>query len=462
MAHVVGTQRIAAANEPEAVAAPLPVTSSTADLTLSGPATWDLSRQEEIALRLQAGVGVDVQHLHVFSNVGVVSLSPLSPTSADIVVRLSGKKFPQVVLVGVYDDQRRVFLWRRIAAAARPTLEVHSEPQLEVQVIVEPTHLYEERKYQVKTGAQGNAEVRLLLPPGVAEVTMHAEDAHGNAEDEMIAIDTPAFPLLMPVCLPQERKVVVVSTDPRGMPADLSALQFSADLLSFGDLKQLGAGVLEVAYEVDPSFTGRRDVETYVRLGNQQQSCRTQVVVLPPVGEVRVSGRVEPAFAGGLLLGVRTESVWNFARVAGVGAAVDFELPLRDRYGGGAIGLHAGAIFGLAHNTLTDTEDELRVSVGRYPLLVAARYLVPLGAWGVEGFARGGASLFAQRTTLFSTTQTKRAVVPQLGAGLGVFRHLIGWSIGLNLGFDYAPVSEAWVKGNAAGARASLGLRRQL
>lgn len=123
------------------------------------------------------------------------SAGTVANADEDTTFQLPKTSYPQVALIAAYDAVTRNPVVRRVLLIGSPTVEVLSEPNVKVTVVVG------ERTFgPALTDKKGLARLKIEVSPGVSSVKTLATDSYGNVTEGMIALNPPPFPRVLVLC----------------------------------------------------------------------------------------------------------------------------------------------------------------------------------------------------------------------------------------------------------------------
>lgn len=182
-------------------------------------------------------------------SVSVGTLGVPEPTSGDSwKVRFTPPvaRYPQTALLALVSRDGSHYAWARLELRGQATVELSSDPDVEVSVKVG-----EDVFGPVRTDAAGHAAVPVIVPPGVKQAESSAADSLGNVRKQSIPLDVPDTRALLCVGAPESTSgFLVFAADARGQPADNLRLLTEATTVSLTQTRAEGSGVYRVGFAV--------------------------------------------------------------------------------------------------------------------------------------------------------------------------------------------------------------------
>lgn len=214
------------------------------ELRIEAPAKLVLGAEREVELRIHAPSPLTAA---VTTNIG--SLSEPEPSGPDewrVRYTPPVTRYPQVAIFALVSADGAQLAWTRMALHGSATVELRSDPHVQVSVKVGDTTFG-----PVTTNARGTAAVAVVVPPGVTHAASTAKDALGNERVGSIPLDVPAITPLLSVCPPQDaRDFLVFAARADAEPAPDLSLRAEASTVTAGQISVAQPGVYRVALQV--------------------------------------------------------------------------------------------------------------------------------------------------------------------------------------------------------------------
>jgi hypothetical protein len=266
-------------------------------LALHGPAQLVLGEQASVPLRLSGEVPAD---LELYASVGRVS-GPVRTPQGEWLASYSppATEFPQVAIVVAASRDRQQIAWLAVPMSARPSVQLRSEARAELLVTVDGRAFG-----PVVADRKGRADLRIVVPPGVARATIHSRDAAGNASARSLELAPQAFSRLLALC-PNELddRLWLFAVEDSATPLQRAAfeLRTSAGTLSpaaqrapgvFISRLQAGSEVESEEAEISASLTGAPPAARCRAIIPHEAPSRLSITAAQPVFEAGRSGGV--------------------------------------------------------------------------------------------------------------------------------------------------------------------------
>ncbi|MET0389010.1 MAG: hypothetical protein ABW321_23755, partial [Polyangiales bacterium] len=155
-------------------------------------------------------------------------------------------RFPQVALLALVSRDGTQLAWTRIALKGTATVELRSDPRVEVRVKVAGTEFG-----PVTTDGNGHAALSVVVPPGVDRAVSSAFDALGNERTHSIPLNTPPISPLLAVCAPENaRDFLVFAARSDGSPAADLPLAPQATTVAVRGVAAPAPGVYRLRFDI--------------------------------------------------------------------------------------------------------------------------------------------------------------------------------------------------------------------
>ena len=280
---------------PGAVAAAQP-----GELVRSG-GPMDLQVPARILLGTDGAVDIylrkpDGRQVRLSANVGELSaLEPLADGRLRASYRPPATKFPQVAIIAATTNDQALVDWVTIPMYAQPQIRVTSEPNAEVLV-----RIAGEEFGPVTTDRKGQAQIAVVVPPGVSSGTTMARDRHGNSKESPLALGAPPFGRILAVCPRVDDRLLVFVIDEKGLPQAQAPLTLAAEPGSLSAPTAVEHGLYEARFSVADSVaaaSSSRLVATLAGEGSSECAAKTPRV-LPDTMAVKLDRAVYVAGSG--------------------------------------------------------------------------------------------------------------------------------------------------------------------
>lgn len=358
------------------------------------------------------------------------------------------RHYPQVVLVGAYNSRSRgptVYLLHLVGA---PTVEVDSEPNVDVVVEVAGTSFGPRR-----TNHSGVALVPVEVPPGVDTAVTWATDSHGNVTRGELSLDPPAFPRVLAVCSPDEPVVWVVEVSPRGEPVTSPSFEVHATGLTPKEPEAVSPGVFRVAVTGSVDGSEPQDYEVRATLDGSTSSCTLTRTPSPVILPYVLQGNIVPiAPSGHWSVGAHLGWLTNGERVSGPWGS----LLVGYAFSGAPVGLRAEAEFGYSQSSsslLTTDNEPVELEVRTWPFFLTARYVLDLGVIHPSAALNIGAEVTEARAAGDAVLTSETFVTPWFGGAAAIWWWLGQHEVGAEIGYAFAEHPTGAIIGNVAGSR---------
>jgi len=217
---------------------------AAADRTATGPLR--LRAPDLIVLGQDAAITVELRPtaapLRLVSNTGVIS----QPTRSGEVLRATftppAERFPQLALIAAVDETGTIVHWIAIPMSGRAAVRVDTAPHAHVIVRVEGTEFG-----PVEATARGIAEVPIIVPPGVTQVTTIATTRSGAVREKLAPLGARPYGKTLVVCAPRDEHVNVLATTAAGTASDRPP-QLTASTGTLAAPSSRGAGVFTATW----------------------------------------------------------------------------------------------------------------------------------------------------------------------------------------------------------------------
>ena len=210
-------------------------------LGIEAPETLVLGQEREVTLRIRAPSPLTAS---LTTNLGSLG-EPQPSGEGEWQVRFTppAARYPQLAIFALVSPDGMQLAWARTALHASATVELRSDPQVQVSVKVG------DRTFgPVRTDKRGKAALAVIVPPGVSRAISTATDAHGNERVESISLDVPEITPLLAVCPAEDaRDFVVLAARPDGEPATRLPLRAQATTIGTGEISEPEPGVYRTA-----------------------------------------------------------------------------------------------------------------------------------------------------------------------------------------------------------------------
>lgn len=363
--------------------------------------------------------------------------------------------YPQVALVGTYDAKARTPIVHRVLLVGQPTVEIRSEPNVEVSVRVG------ERSFgPTATDAKGVARLKIDAPPGTATVKTFATDSHGNVTEGQLALNPPAFPKALVLCAPIEDAAYVVEVDEYGTFVTTPSFRTRVREATASAPESVAPGVFRLPLGVQNPTKDWKTVTVTVEHAGFSDSCAFKVAPPPPSEPFKLQGTVtpiEPEFS--LFLAANAGFATNFGLLAGPWVSVQGSYPFSST----RQGLRADLAVGFLHSTSDVPAEDgqtLELTVNSIPLLLGPRYVFVWGLFDLSVAAHAGLSLTNESLVGPLIDQASSSIPLWFGGDVGFAWWIGSGDVGVRVGYSYAPIDQPDVSGNVAGLRATVQYER--
>ncbi len=177
------------------------------------------------------------------------------------------ERFPQVAIVVAHSEDGGLLDWATIQLVGRPLVSARSEPNTPVRVQVAG-----EEFGPVRTDRQGNAELRVLVPPGVAKAQALARDSAGNVGAVPLKLGTPEFRRTFALCPPEAGGIWYFTVDRRGRPRADLAVQAETSLGSLPTPEMISPGVYRASVVFPDDAQVGQEVELSAAVTDEEES----------------------------------------------------------------------------------------------------------------------------------------------------------------------------------------------
>lgn len=364
------------------------------------------------------------------------------------------RHYPQVVLVGAYDPVSRAPIVYLLHLVGAPTVEVDSEPNVDVVVEIAGTSFGPRR-----TNHSGIARVPVEVPPGVDTAVTLATDSHGNVTRGELSLDPPAFPRVLALCSQEEPVVWVVEVSPRGEPVMKPSFEVHAKGLTANEPEAVSPGVFRVAVTGSAAGSEPQDFEVSATLDGSTSSCTLTTTPVPVSRPYVLQGSIVPiAPLGYWSMGAHLGWLTNGERVSGPWGS----LLVGYAFSGAPVGLRAEAEFGYSQSAtslLTTDNEPIELEVRTWPLFLTARYVLDFGVVHPSAALNIGAEVTEARASGDAVLTSETFVTPWFGGAAAVWWWLGKHEVGAEIGYAFAEHPTGAIIGNVAGSRFLLDYR---
>lgn len=415
---------------------------------LEGPTELYLKRTTSVELTFDDAVRERLANISWRVNVGRVSPSP---NGAGLTYTPPEKHFPQVAIVGGVDPSNERAIVHLIRLIGSPTIEVDSEPNVNVSVEILGTTFGPQ-----PTDPRGNALVPIDVPPGVDSVTTFAKDAYGNITRDELPLNAPGFPRVLALCSQQEPHLYVVEITRSGDPVEKPSFSTRSPGLTAATPVAVAPGIFRVAFTQAPTTPpGSYSVET--QLEGTSSACTLNFAPPPEPLKFVLSGELLPvspdrswrigATLGWLTNGHRISGPWVSARVS---------RSITDALGGLRVEAELGYSQSNADLRTTDGQ-RLDLTVQTLPVTAGVRYVLDWGTFHPSIALHGGAALTRASVagTLVSTAES--FTTPWVDASVAAWWWLGRHELVLELGYAHSKQNTGPFVGNVGGFKVVAG-----
>lgn len=228
------------------VAATAPVLAdrtSSGVLDIRGPDQIVLGSDTTVTLRLRASATKIV----LVANVGAISPPARDGNELRATFTPPTERFPQLALIAAIDETGALVDWLAIPMAGRAVMRVDTDPRAEVAVRVGGTEFG-----PVEASPRGVAEIPIIVPPSIRQVTTVATMRDGTVREKMAPLGARAFGTTLVVCSPRGDQIEVLATTELGTTSDRAPL-ITASSGYVGALISTRPGIFAGAFSVtDP------------------------------------------------------------------------------------------------------------------------------------------------------------------------------------------------------------------
>jgi Invasin, domain 3 len=218
-------------------------------LQLEAPKSLVLGSDASVRVRYRAAPDLQAQ---LFSNVGNLSAAIRGADgswSADYTP--PSTRYPQIAIIALVSRDGRQLAWTRIALHGTASVELRSDPHVQVHVRVAAAEFG-----PVTTDANGRAAIAVVVPPGIDHAVSSATDALGNVRTQDIPLNVPAITPLLAVCPAEDASdFLVFAARPDGTEASATALVAHASTVEVQGIAEPEPGLYRVGFEI-PDGTG--------------------------------------------------------------------------------------------------------------------------------------------------------------------------------------------------------------
>ncbi len=211
---------------------------SSGPLGLRGPDLIVLGKDTAISVELKALV----TPVRLVSNTGSISSLTRQGDALRATFTPPAERFPQLVLIAAVDDAGAIVDWIAIPMSGRAAVRVDTAPRARVVVRVQGTEFG-----PVEASARGIAEVPIVVPPGVTQVTTIATTASGAVREKLAPLGARAYGKTLAVCSQRGERVSVLATTAAGTASE-RAPQLTASSGALGIPAAVGAGVFTATF----------------------------------------------------------------------------------------------------------------------------------------------------------------------------------------------------------------------
>ena len=358
------------------------------------------------------------------------------------------KQYPQVVILGAYNPRSKKPVVHLLQLIGAPTVEVDSEPNVDVVVEVAGVSFGPRR-----TDRSGTALVPVEVPPGIDTAITLATDSHGNVTRGELPLNPPDFPRGLALCSTDEPAVYVVEVSRRGEPVTRPSFEVRAAGLSARDPEVVAPGVFRVELTANPKHAETQLHEVRVVLEGNTSSCTLTTTPPASIMPYVLRGSVAPLDPDGhWSMGAHVGWLTNGERVSGPWGS----LLVGYSFSGRPAGLRAEAELGYSQTStslITTDNEPVELDVRTWPLFLTARYVLDFGSVHPSAALNLGVAVTEARAAGEALLTDETFVTPWLGGAAAVWWWLGQHEVGAEVGYALAERSTGAVVGNVAGAR---------
>lgn len=415
---------------------------------IQGPDEVALSQTHGVTLEVQDGPGPDGTPLVFTTNVGHVE--PID--ASHLAYTASSKHAPQVAVIAAYDPQAQAPVVHFVRLIGSPTIEVKSEPNVNVTVQVGKESFGPQR-----TNSAGLAQFAVQVPPGVDSATTTATDSHGNVTKGELPLNPPPYQRILALCASAESALYVVEVTPHGQPASKPSFKVQAGALTAATPTRVSDGVFRVALSTTTPTTEVLQAEVRANADGFSSACALEIAPPPTSLPYTLVGKVVPLdppypWFAGLNLGWLT----NTNRISGPLVSARFGYSPAARHAG--LRLEGELGFSQSHDELLTTDNQsLELAVQTWPLFVTGRYVLDLGPVAPMAAINLGAALSRAKASGGNVLTDESFLTPWFGAALGGMWWRGHHEVTAEASYAYANHGSGAVQGNVAGLRFTLG-----
>lgn len=405
-----------------------------------------LGDHDALAVTLRA---VDPDAIRLVASVGALDDIEVVDGRLQATYRPPTERFPQRAIIAALGPDG-LLDWGVIPLVGQPTVETDTTPGAAVTVEVAG-----ERFGPTVADAEGRANLTVLVPPGVAEATVHAVDPDGASTTEPLDLSTPQPPALAAIC--DADTFVLIALDARGEPL-AGAPALSADGGQLGSPRTEPPGVHRASYQL-PEGASRARFAIVAEHAGHQASCQVERdAESPPTSEV-----TSPASRRWLGLGLQGGVHTNFGSIVAplVTAQLTARLPVLSD--GLLVGIGGGFMMQQSEGADRLQGEQVAMTLVGGPLTARVAYELPVPTVTPYVVAQGGVFLMTSR--LSSPTAGAMAIteaIPAVGGGLGAWTSLGPGQVIVEAGYTYAELDNALVDGMLGGLGVTGGYRVEL
>ncbi len=173
-----------------------------------------------------------------YANVGRIVSTTETKKGLEAVYEPPTSAFPQIAIIAAISSDHSLLEWVALPLHGRPKIKIQSIPRANVVAIVGGNTFG-----PVLTNGTGNAQLEVVVPPGLQEVALTTTDRLGAVSKSSTALNAPDFGRVLALC-PQgdSDNVLIFATTATGAPLNGAKIKLKSEV-SFGETTMLRPGV---------------------------------------------------------------------------------------------------------------------------------------------------------------------------------------------------------------------------
>tara|TARA_R110002096_G_scaffold350395_3_gene543562 strand:- start:10918 stop:12876 length:1959 start_codon:yes stop_codon:yes gene_type:complete len=208
---------------------------------MRGPKSMLLGKDASATISVKVGD----RKVRLHASVGTLSGETVSKGTLSATYTPPTTRFPQFAIIVATTDDLSIVEFITIPLLGQPTIRVASEPRAVVYVGVDGATFG-----PLNLNRRGRGKIRLIVPPGVAEATVHSSDRLGNETTEPYDLGVPPFQQLVALCPKGSDELVVVAIDGKGRAESSGSLTLNAEIGVLAPPGMRSPGIYSARYEV--------------------------------------------------------------------------------------------------------------------------------------------------------------------------------------------------------------------